>query len=212
MKKNDSNIWIWIGIGSFVAIGLTSFILLSKRKFSCNNSFLFLGNSHTAHTSSYADFFSKNCVDGHINKIAKVGSQSGWILDEYKKELAKGNHYDLVTVMIGVNDIFARRSIDKTKINIDELIDLAKSDNSKIVFLSSPNIKFYAKTTPQHNELYADLEDYLKNKKGVHKFISTEIATDDINLFARDNLHLTSKGHEAIYEVFANKILKRKTR
>lgn len=200
MNNRTQNIIAFSLIGVML-IGVTTFIFLRKRKkIKCNQNILFLGNSQTANRNGYVERLTKQCGTDTFKKIAKVGAKSDWILEQYQNEIDKGAKYDVVSVMIGGNDIFARKSIDKTKQNLDKLFDLAKSNKSKVIVLSSPTKEFYSKTQPIHLELANELESWLNKHKKVSTYIPIGQKTSNANLFASDNLHLNSKGQEVVYE------------
>ena len=107
--------------------------------------------------------------------------------------------------MIGGNDIFARKSIDKTKKHLDELFALAKKNKIKVLVMSSPTKLYYSKTTPKHLELADELEDWLEDNKLVTKFIPITDLTENEDLFASDGLHINSKGQEMIFKELKKK-------
>jgi len=187
---------------SAIILSLTLFFIVRKRKggkIKCSDKVLFLGNSQTANSNSYVERLSKHC-GSNFTKISKVGAKSDWILDEYKDEIKKGKKYNWVSIMIGGNDIFARKSIDKAKKNLNTLFALAQKQNSKVLVITSPSKLFYSKTTPTHLQLADDLEKWLKQNKNVDKFISITKESENKDYFARDNLHLNSKGQEMIFK------------
>ena len=197
---------------SILVIGMTAtavvMILKRRKKYGCKNSFLFLGNSQTANSNGYVEKMKAKCPNAHIKKISKVGAKSDWILNEYKKELSSGGKYDVVNILIGVNDIFARNSIEKAKANIQEILDLAKANGSKVVFIGSPTSMFYSKTNPTHLRLAEDLEEWARKNKGVQHFVDIKPSTERQDVFAPDLLHLNNKGHEIIFNLYDKKVLK----
>jgi lysophospholipase L1-like esterase len=204
VKPKTKKIITIIAIG-VILIGVTSFVLARrKNKPSCKDKILFLGNSQTANSNGYVERLQKHC-NSNFTKISKVGAKSDWILQAYKDEVAKGNKYDWVSIMIGGNDIFARKSIEKTKKNLDELFDLIKENKSKILVMSSPTKLYYNKTDETHLELADDLEKWLDTNKKVDKFIPITKLTESEELFASDNLHLNSKGQEVIFQELLKK-------
>ena len=199
MKWSTSKkILIWGGLSSIILVG-TLLLVRPKTKYGCSNSFLFLGDSITANSNGYVEMLKSQCPTSKIKKISKVGAQSGWILNEYKKELNKGGKHDVVNILIGVNDVFGGRNSNKTKSNIQEVINLANNNGSKVVFISSPSVKFYSKTTPEKLRLMTDLEVWARGNKGIHHFINARQSTEDRGLFSPDFLHLNNKGHQVIY-------------
>jgi lysophospholipase L1-like esterase len=201
VDSRKRKILIWSIVGGVAIIGITTFFILRKKrkKIKCKQRILFLGNSQTASTRGYVEKLQKECGTDTFKKLAKVGAKSDWILEQYQKEIQSGNKYDVVSVMIGGNDIFARKSIDKTKKNLDTLFGLAKKNKSKVIVLSSPTKLFYSKTEPIHLQLADELEDWLNKNKNVDVFIPITKKTENKELFASDNLHLNQKGQELVF-------------
>ncbi len=200
---------IVISVVGVLALGLLSFIVVKrKNKVGCNDSILFLGNSQTATSDGYVERYIKKCGNTNVTKVAKVGAKSDWILDKYKEELAKGNRYDWVSVMIGGNDIFARKSIVKTKENLEQLFRLVKDSGSKLLVMTSPSKSFYPPTDATHLRLGNELEMWLSENKLINKFIPLTQKTNNQSLFKSDNLHLNSKGQDVVFEELLKKGLK----
>lgn len=199
MKEKTQNI-LTIAILGVVLIGITSFILVNrKKKLSCKDGILFLGDSQTANSNGYVERLEKHC-DTKFTKLSKVGAKSDWILQAYKDEVAKGKKYDWVSIMIGGNDIFARKSIDKTKANLNELFDLIKKNKSKVLVMSSPTKLYYNKTDATHLRLGDELENWLDTNKKINKFIPMTELTENQRLFSSDNLHINSDGQEVVFQ------------
>lgn len=197
---------------SILVVGVTAttlfFVLKRSRKYSCKNSFLFLGNSITAYSNGYVEMMKEKCPNSRIKKISKVGAKSDWILNEYKKELDTGAQYDVVNILIGINDIYARQSIEKTKQNIQEILNLAKQNKSKVVFITPPTLKYYSKTKPIHLQLAKDLQTWVSKNKGIKYVVDITKDTDNTALFSKDLLHLNNSGHKVIFNLYNKKVLK----
>ncbi len=188
-----------------VAVVTIALVYVYSKKPKCKNKILFLGNSQTANKNSYVEKLEKHC-NNNFTKIAKVGAKSDWILEQYQKELNNSNSYDWVSVMIGGNDVFARKSINKTKENLDKLFNLAKKNKSKILVITSPSKINYHKTDAEHLRLTKELEDWLRKNKKVNKFISITKETENPEYMASDNLHLNSKGQNLVFNHLAQNI------
>ena len=202
MEKQTKIILYSSVIAVAVVIGL---VYVYSKKPKCKNKILFLGNSQTANENSYVEKLEKHC-NNNFTKIAKVGAKSDWILEQYQKELNNSNSYDWVSVMIGGNDVFARKSINKTKENLDKLFNLAKKNKSKILVITSPSKINYHKTDTEHLRLTKELEDWLRKNKKVNKFISITKETENPEYMASDNLHLNSKGQNLVFNHLAQNI------
>jgi lysophospholipase L1-like esterase len=206
VDKTTRNIIIWSVVGATI-LGVSAYLIIrNKKRVKCKDKVLFLGDSQTANRNSYVEKLQKKCGKHNFKKIAKVGAKSDWILEQYEQELANGSKYDVVSIMIGGNDIFARKSIDKTKKNLNALFDLAKKNKSKVLVISSPSKKFYDKSDEVHLRLADELEDWIDKHKKVDLFFPITKKTEKRELFASDNLHLNSKGQELVFNEVSKNI------
>jgi len=205
MKKSD---WKKVIIASTVSVVigavLLAVIVLKNRKISCSSSMLFIGDSHTAGSWSYADKVMQLCDNSKSKKIAKVGANTTWISQELDKELQK-NKYDLVVILGGANDIFGSLSIDKAKENMNKMLAQINKAGSKSVVINPPSKKFYSGTTDKHRELIKGWSSFLKDHKQPIKFINFEALTQDSNYFAGDNIHVNTSGHKKLSDHFIQK-------
>ena len=192
---------IFISVSSFL---LVKHIRNKSKKISCNDTILFLGDSQTATSNGYVERYIRKCGNSKVKKIAQVGAKSEWVLEKYKEDLSKGNTYKWVSVMIGVNDVFARKSTEQTKRNLSELFRLVKSNGSKLLVMSSPSVAFYPVSDETHLSLSNDLEKWLSENKKIDKFIPLIKKTNNASLFQSDGLHINSKGQDVVF----NELLK----
>lgn len=107
--------------------------------------------------------------------------------------------------MIGGNDIFARKSIKKTKENLDELFKLIKKNKSKILVMSSPTKLYYNKTDKTHLRLADELEKWLGTNKQIDMFIPMTKLTENKDLFRSDNLHINNDGQQVVFKELRKK-------
>lgn len=206
MNTRTRNIIILAVVGASI-LGVATYLLIrNKKRVKCKDKVLFLGDSQTANRNSYVEKLQKDCGKHNFKKIAKVGAKSDWILEQYQNEINNGNKYDVISVMIGGNDIFARKSIDKTKKNLNALFDLAKKNKSKVLVITSPSKRFYSKSDEVHLRLADELESWFKQHKKVDLFFPITKKTEKRELFASDNLHLNSKGQELVYNEVSKQI------
>ena len=167
----------------------------------CSNSFLFIGDSNTAGSNSYADKFISRCKNPKNKKIAKSGATTDWMLPKLFTELNE-NQYDVVTILAGSNDIFARLSVDKAKKNMDKMLSAAKKSGAKIVVITPPYKGHYPRTTQTHLRLIQEWNNYLKNHKTPFKFIDFSQIVRDKSLFLSDNQHVNSQGHQILTQAY----------
>lgn len=179
---------------------------LNKKRVNCDSSFLFVGDSNTASPYSYADKLKNNCPNITIKKLAKSGEKTDWMLSQLNNELKTGNKYNVITVLGGSNDIFARLSIDKAKENLQKMYDLAKLTGAKVVAITPPNKSFYEPTTEKHRKLIRELTEWIRNNKSVDVFIDLGALSNDKKYFASDNQHLNSLGNDMLKNEYLKKV------
>lgn len=205
MKKSD---WKKVIVASTISVVVGAVVLavifIRSRKISCSSSMLFIGDSHTAGSWSYADKIMDLCKNKNSRKIAKVGANTTWIAQELDKELQK-NKYDLVVILGGSNDIFGSMSIDKAKANMNEMLDQINKAGGKSVVINPPSKKFYSGATQKHMELIKGWTAFLESHKLPIKFINFEKLTQDQDNFAGDMIHINTKGHEKLSNYFVDK-------
>jgi len=204
MKKDTK--YLLLGIGAGIAAVLTIAFLMSKLKgVKCKNSFLFIGDSNTAGSNSYADKFMSYCKNPKNKKIAQSGAKTDWMLSQLSSELKK-NKYDVVTILGGSNDIFATLSIDEAKSNMDKMLNTAKNSGAKVVVISPPYKGNFPSTTQKHWDLINDWNKYLKSHKVPIAFIDFSKIVQDKSLFASDNQHVNSLGHNILMQAYLKKL------
>lgn len=203
---NKKSKYLFIGIATLMVLTVvTAFLINKARKINCDSRMLFVGDSHTAGSWSYADKIIANCKSKTSKKIAKEGAPTTWILEQLKNELQE-NKYDLVVILGGSNDIFGSLSIDKAKSNMNQMLNLIEDSGAKSVVINPPSKKFYSGTTDNHKELINQWTEFLKNHKRPFSFIDFESLTQDIEVFAGDMIHVNSYGHKRLADTFTNKM------
>ena len=200
MKKNTINILIGLGF-SVTVILVTAYFISKFKKLKCSNSFLFIGDSNTAGSNSYADKFMNYCKNPKNKKIAQSGAKTSWMLPKLRSELDT-NKYDVITILAGSNDIFATLSINDAKSNMDKMLILAKSKGAKVIVITPPYKGYFPNTTQQHLDLIREWNDYLKNHKIPTKFIDFSKIVRDKALFKSDNQHVNSQGHQILADAY----------
>lgn len=146
------------------------------------------------------------CQTTGSRKIAKVGAKTSWMLDQLSNELSK-NKYDAVVILSGSNDIFGNLSISDATNNMNTMLDLIKSNGAKSIVINPPSKKYYSNTTDQHRSLINEWSSFLKSHKLPIAFVDFEkISEKDQSLFAGDNIHVNSKGHQLLADEFRKKL------
>lgn len=166
---------------------------------------LFIGDSNTAGSWSYADKIMKHCSAIGSKKIAKSSMKTTWMLDQLRSELGK-NQYDLVAILGGSNDIFGTGSISKAKESMNEMLRIIEETGAQSVVINPPSKKFHSSTTDKQWKLIRDWTQFLRTHKSPYTFIDFESLTQDRSVFAGDNIHINSSGHQLLADEFISKL------
>lgn len=99
---------------------------------------------------------------------------------------------DLIIICHGGNDILRKLDLSKTRNNIQQMIDLAKQNNSLIVLVGVPQFGLFLNTAPLYREL--------AEKNNIP--ISNDILGDIIGNHAlkSDHIHPNNKGYQILAE------------
>ena len=193
------------------------------------HSYLALGDSYTIGESVPApDNFPNQTVlllknAGYDLKPAEILAKTGWTTDELQNNI--NNHsftppYDIVTLLIGVNNQYRGRPVDTYKPEFENLlkqaIQFAGGKTDHVVVLSIPDWG----VTPFANgrdrtQIAREIDEY----NGANKNISenykvnyiditawTREAANDLSLLAADGLHPSAKEYKRWSEKLADKI------
>ena len=198
-------------------------------------SYLALGDSYTIGESvaedqrwpvQLANQMKKNGINLRAPKIIAT---TGWRTDQLKEAIENasdlGAKYDLVSLLIGVNNQYQGRSVESFAPEFEELlqksIDLAGGNVERVFVLSIPD---YGKTpfgAAKEEQIGKELDAYNQVSKeicaryDVAYFDITPIsreAKDDLELIAEDKLHPSGKMYkrwvDLIFEDILTKITK----
>ena len=208
MEKTQKYWIIGLGLGAIALAGLVYAYrkeIKKMFKFGCDDSFLFIGDSTSAGSFSYADLFKKECPDARITKIAKSGAKTSWMLDELKKELEQ-KKYDVITILGGSNDIFGNLSITEAKKNMNEMFELAKKNGARVISISPPSKLYSTTATDKHRKLITEWEEFLKTHPIPGKYIDLAKLVQEEKYFASDKQHITPEAHTVLADEFMNQI------
>jgi hypothetical protein len=195
--------------GSATALAINKFSG-SGAKLSSGGKILFIGDSYTAGSNSYADQLKKMIPSIDIKKIAKVGEKTDWMLSNSSNEIS-GNKYNAVFILGGLNDIYALGSIDSTKKNLQAIYDMAKKSGAKVIGITVAPTDYYSAYTPAKGKLTDDLNAWIKHNKTAdisidfNKMLKSG-SRQDTGLFVADKLHASTKGHEMLATDIKRKI------
>ena len=201
----NKNIFIGGIVLAGVAIGLAMVYFSNKNK--NLNKILFVGDSNTFANFSYADQLKKDFPNLTRKKIAKNGANSSWAKSELSKELSM-NKYDVVSILIGSNDVYGGQTLIFSKNNLSEMYKLAHDNGSKVLAITPPNKDFYVNKNDVKQKTLNDLVSWIKNNKDVDYFIDFYNITNNKNYFtsADGYLHPQSSAHKILEQQTINKL------
>jgi lysophospholipase L1-like esterase len=160
---------------------------------------------------------SKYNLKGTYKSIAETGWTTTNLLNAIEREQLT-SEYDLVTLLIGVNNQFQGKpfSIYETEfpILLEKAIGFAKGDKNRVLVLSIPDYAFtpYGEGNSDSEKISKELDDYnryakkVSEENGVQFFDVTRITRNGLKdqaLVAKDGLHPSEKA----YGLFVQEII-----
>lgn len=217
--NKPANIWPWIifGAGLLAASGLTAAILINnnnRKKITCNSSFLFVGDSNTVGTHSYARQLKNFCPAAKINVVASVGANTNQMLQQMHAHLADGKKYDVIVVFGGSNDLGT--DID-TKGNLQAMYTMGKNNGATVVAITPPSKRFIRQAQPawggsetNYQTLLAKLADlvqWINKNKGIDVVVDfNKITNASPAMFTGDLMHANSTAHAELLAQLTRKL------
>jgi lysophospholipase L1-like esterase len=178
-------------------------------------SFLALGDSYTIGESVAEDqrwpvLLCKALSDkGYTCKSPRIIATTGWRTDDLKHAIEKANlprKFDLVSLLIGVNNQYQGKSVRTYEKEFEELlmiaIDHAGGDKGKVFVLSIPDYGYTPFGKNKQSEISQLIDEFnAVNKKVTEKFDVryynitdiSRMGLDDPELIADDGLHPSGK-------------------
>ncbi|PKP18704.1 MAG: lysophospholipase [Bacteroidetes bacterium HGW-Bacteroidetes-23] len=163
----------------------------------------------------------KNYLTSSDNISVKVVAQTGWTTTNLKSAIANENliaEYDLVTLLIGVNNQYQNRPFSLYETEFPELLQtaimLAKGDKNRVIVVSIPDYAFtpFGQGSSNPENISNQIDNYnlfAKNHAeslGIEFVNITDITREGLNdpdLVASDNLHPS----ELAYSKFVERLL-----
>lgn len=192
---------------TIVGIGLLLKIIFKKKK---PANMLFIGDSLTAYSNSYANQLRKQYPDINIKVIAKSGEQTGWMLNQLQQNL--NTKYDDIVIWGGVNDIYAKQSITQAKNNLQKMYDLAKMAGSRLITFTTIPTATYKLSTAKTTQLTNELNKWIKNNVtpdvviDVNQLVNNGTNGTKKEYLQNDTLHLTDLAHNLILKNLLPKV------
>ena len=146
-------------------------------------------------------------VEGLEFDSLKFIAKTGWSTDELDAAIDLENpasDYDLVSLLIGVNNQYRGYPIEDYELEFEQLLDraisFARGDASKVFVVSIPDYAFtpFGQTRPNPENISLELDNYnqinktISESKGILYFNITPISRlglEQTDLVATDNLH-----------------------
>ncbi len=172
-------------------------------------SFLALGDSYTIGESVAEDecwpMQLKNALlaNGVLVENPLIIAKTGWRTDELKAAIEEQNphrNYDMVGLLIGVNNQYQGKSSASYRPEFEELLEIAIThaggDKNKVFVLSIPDYGYTPFGAKNQKKISTELDAYNKinreitASKGVKYYYITDISrANDKTLVAKDSLH-----------------------
>ncbi len=207
-----------VGIGLFIGIMYLLFAedpgkkkpspAPTKEPEATDKKILFVGDSLTAafgiDGKGYVDQLRLKRPDLDISRIAVTGKQTGWMLDQLKKELSAGRKYDVIGIWGGINDIYAKNSISEAKKNLQEMYDLAHKAGARVIAMNTIPSVAYKMSTPQKVKLTNDLNAWINTNPtkdallDVNALVKDEKGATRSEYMQPDKLHLTESAQKQV--------------
>lgn len=157
----------------------------------------------------------------NIDFNVEIIAETGYSTSELNKQIEKNSpapDFDMVSILIGVNDQFRGNTIeeyrDQLKITIESAIKLAKGSSSKVFVVSIPDWSFTPfGTNYDKAKISKEIDDFNKVGKAVSenlnvKFIDitpiSRISSEAYDLVVSDGLHPSRK----MYALWVDEIFK----
>lgn len=188
-------------------------------------SYLALGDSYTigqgvATDETWPRQLATRLVEDDVNLSVEIVARTGWttrdLLGALNNNQNLSGRYDLVSLLIGVNNQYQGKSISDFEAEFEQLLKLAialtGNDSDRVFVLSIPDYSvtpFGQSGNPE--EISAELKEFNQRKKeivqeyGVNYFNITDIsqrASSDLTLLADDQLHPSA----IMYEMWVGRI------
>ena len=162
----------------------------------------------------------ENEIDGS-NISVSIIAQTGWTttnLLQAISEASTSNNYNLVSLLIGVNNQYQGKPFSLYETEFVQLLDIAIAkaggDKTKVIVVSIPDYAFtpFGQSMSNQSQITTDLINYnayaasVCNERGVSFVNITDITQEGLNdssLVATDGLHPS----EAAYTLFVERLL-----
>lgn len=190
--------------------------------------YLALGDSYTIGESvSEQDRWPNQLADQLKIPRPKIIATTGWRTDDLANAIKAAelkDEYDMVSLLIGVNNQYQGKSADQYEIEFEELlktsIKLAKGKTKNVFVVSIPDYGFTPYGKPKQESITKQINEFNSiNKRITEKYKITYIditeisrkGLEDPTLVAEDGLHPSGKMYSLWAELIRKNLLAAKT-
>lgn len=175
---------------------------------------LFVGDSQTDYSTSYANLLLGNEVTG--KRISKIGAAMSTITEYFEEGYVKGE-FDIVSVMGGNNDA-TNKKFNKS---FADIVKKVTADGGKVVIITCPSVKYvnkgtksngkpywpyFAKSKKSSTDYYSAAADIAKWQSGLATdnviIVDAHNKLDDKKYFDIDGLHYSSNGQKELKKLW----------
>jgi len=198
-----------------------------------NLRYLALGDSYTIGTAigpenAYPQIFADSFrLSTHIDTLAvQVIAQNGWTTRDLQNGIndkQTDSNYSLVSILIGVNNQYQRRSLEEYKVEFRQLllraIAFADGDSTRVLVISIPDWGVSPAGAGSRPEIAQQIDAFnaAQNQIAVEAGVDfidittlSRTALSDPDLIASDGLHFSAKMHKQwmllLYPKFAERL------
>lgn len=156
--------------------------------------------------------------------LSKIIAKTGWTTDELATGIENagisGNTYDMVTLLIGVNNQYRGRSIENYRIEFEErlvqAIEFAGGNPQRVLVLSIPDwgvTPFAVERGADQNKVRQEIDQYNASKKAISETLGVfyiDITEHYREVGAEPEMVVEDKLHPSglVYKVWAEKLEK----
>ncbi|MCX8491796.1 MAG: SGNH/GDSL hydrolase family protein [Cyclobacteriaceae bacterium] len=198
-----------------IILFLTLFYCMDAQMVSTPIKYLALGDSYTIGESvSEPERWPNQLVDSMAKKGIQIGkptiiATTGWCTDDLRNAMNNAhlkNEYELVSLLIGVNNQYQGKSSSIYASEFEELlkwaVQLARGKKQRVFVVSIPDYGFTPFGKPKQGEISKAIDEFneinaqITYKYGIRYFNITDISRDglsDPSWIATDGLHPSGK-------------------
>lgn len=200
---------------------------MNKENELVHKTYLALGDSYTIGTSIKSQeafpYLIKDSLKLHgVDLDVKIVAQNGWRTDDLQRGIKRSTldeKYDLVSLLIGVNNQYQQVPVEDYTKDFNSLLDsaikYAGGNMNRVFVLSIPNYGYTpfgaekkAQTT-QDLEVFNNIADSICDQRSISYFDVTTISLEAENredYRAKDNLHPSAIQYAAWVSSFLNQV------